>query len=78
MDDIPEATAEINPEVLSMVAIVLLLLVQIPPEVVFENVVVVPGQIGDVPVMPGTKGYALTLNVVVAALLQPVVALVTV
>ena len=56
MDDIPEATAVINPEVLSMVAIVLLLLVQIPPEVVFENVVAVPGQIGDVPVMPGTKG----------------------
>ena len=44
---------------------------QTPPLVASDNVVVLPAQNDEVPVMAATVGFALTFNTSVAALSQP-------
>jgi hypothetical protein len=60
------------------VAIAELALLQTPPAVVFESVVVNPTQTDAVPVIVDTTGSALTVTNCVTLFTQPVVALVTV
>ena len=63
----PAATPETMPELVPIVATLVLLLVQVPPPV-FERVVVEPAQTVAVPVIADGNGFTVTTVVVI----QPV------
>ncbi len=69
--DVPAATPETMPDEEPTVATDVVPLVQVPPEVVFDNVVVEPAQTFIAPVIAASVGRAFTVTTAVTDEVQP-------